>query len=1110
MSNPDLKTTTLAPQQIEQPPIPGNIGQIATTSIAKSMDAPNNRVSSSDLKNYIKSAGDIAAQNVSRAPGFAKLYEYGGRDITGNSFERYYAYGNKTFGKLGFNPYRDNESLYNANTSSWADYGRNLRYSVPGLLSAGFVDGAMSIPQMFGNIGGVKVGDLDQARRYAKASDIGYSSKSGLIAGASNVTMSASYTVGMMAETMAEFAIASLLTPTTGGGSLVAAATSAASKVPRALRLINAAGKSIRSAVPRLDQAMKAMSNTAKAIKSLNNWSVAKTYWTAAATNSLKFVNPLQGSVDAIATLRNAKNLGAMAAVTKSAGQFYGNLKEITSAASEANLEAGFVKDEIFNAEYENFITSQGRTPTNEELDRLIKTSQDGATRTYLQNAGLIFYSNRLVFSKVFKPFPAINRYLSGSDVIKFGAGKMVNKTVKDATGKSTGKIIKEYVDNSFINQAKESVKKRALTKTLVNGFLTNMTEGFQENFQEAFSAANVDYYRSVYQNPGNKGNLLYHIALKDGLKSQISGQGLETFISGFVMGPLVGRVRGGVMGTINLVNSARNKEAVVKWKKLSRQIGEEYAKKINEEADNNLSDYLDPKVLFASEIEMLDNQMVKSAAESDRRGYLDQRSQMFISKVIDAVKSNSLDLFLENISSLKEMDAQGVMERLNLSNTEEAENVLNNIETLIKRASGVQKTYENMQKELPNPYPKMNITKTSSPEEIELAMRHKSWNNMVDGLTTYFATYDDNVERLSKMIKLVNTLKPLRNAKTNDFSILLDQNQLSSEIELLNSEINALKDSTNPADVSRVETLRKKQNILDRYRSKMIQYNTTTEELATIYIQSGAVKYNGEVVTLDSYRALSPADKEIINTDLKSYIEERKKTGLEDLKEIYYEYIDSVFSGSGTIYAPATNGFWLHIRDYLDIKNDNELIARALQVNSDYNNFVLNVERNYAFMQELYERREDDHREFVKQGLKNELANAFLNHLADKYNLFVDPAEFAEFLESGEGITYFINETDKTLIDENNPMFSEYMKYFINLKEIYDSTGKTEEAAPELSAEVAGEVIPDITDEETSVASDSASMVDGVITPAKAEELLKDLGTFDEVLRELESKLEC
>jgi hypothetical protein len=160
--------------------------------------------------------------------------------------------------------------------------------------------------------------------------------------------------------------------------------------------------------------------------------------------------------------------------------------------------------------------------------------------------------------------------------------------------------------------------------------------------------------------------------------------------------------------------------------------------------------------------------------------------------------------------------------------------------------------------------------------------------------------------------------------------------------------------------------------------------------------------------------------------------------------------------------------------------------------------------------MQELYERREEDHREFVKQGLKNELANAFLNHLADKYNLFVDPAEFAEFLESGEGITYFINETDKTLIDENNPMFSEYMKYFINLKEIYDSTGKTEEAAPELSAEVAGEVIPDITDEETSVASDSASMVDGVITPAKAEELLEDLGTFDEVLRELESKLEC
>ena len=108
MSNPDLKTPTLAPQLVEQPPIAGNKGQMTTTSIAKSMDGPNNRVSSSDLKNYIKSAGNIAAQNASRAPAFSKLYEYGGRDITGNSFERYYAYGNKTFGKLGFNPYRDN------------------------------------------------------------------------------------------------------------------------------------------------------------------------------------------------------------------------------------------------------------------------------------------------------------------------------------------------------------------------------------------------------------------------------------------------------------------------------------------------------------------------------------------------------------------------------------------------------------------------------------------------------------------------------------------------------------------------------------------------------------------------------------------------------------------------------------------------------------------------------------------------------------------------------------------------------------------------------------------------------------------------------------------
>src|SRR3972149_2657554 len=45
---------------------------------------------------------------------------------TGDSdveFDRYYAYG-KPFKKLGYSPFRDNEALYNANTSWWDDFNR--------------------------------------------------------------------------------------------------------------------------------------------------------------------------------------------------------------------------------------------------------------------------------------------------------------------------------------------------------------------------------------------------------------------------------------------------------------------------------------------------------------------------------------------------------------------------------------------------------------------------------------------------------------------------------------------------------------------------------------------------------------------------------------------------------------------------------------------------------------------------------------------------------------------------------------------------------------------------------------------------------------------------
>ena len=46
----------------------------------------------------------------------------------------------------------------------------------------------------------------------------------------------------------------------------------------------------------------------------------------------------------------------------------------------------------------------------------------------------------------------------------------------------------------------------------------------------------------------------------------------------------------------------------------------------------------------------------------------------------------------------------------------------------------------------------------------------------------------------------------------------------------------------------------------------------------------------------------------------------------------------------------------WDQLRDYIDLSVDTDLMAKAIEINSSFDTFVANAERNYAFMQELYD----------------------------------------------------------------------------------------------------------------------------------------------------------
>ena len=158
---------------------------------------------------------------------YIKPREYFG--IRQTNFDRYYNH--PKFAELGFHPYRDNEAVYNEN-STWSDdwsrmTGQFMTNMLPAFSPFGIFD--------FGTDP-----DTDSAAKMSDAMRIGNSSKEGFGASFTNFSLNSAYTVGIIGSIAVEeaamwggTALLAAATPFTGGASGVAAVGAGTAAVAR-------------------------------------------------------------------------------------------------------------------------------------------------------------------------------------------------------------------------------------------------------------------------------------------------------------------------------------------------------------------------------------------------------------------------------------------------------------------------------------------------------------------------------------------------------------------------------------------------------------------------------------------------------------------------------------------------------------------------------------------------------------------------------------------------------------------------------------------------------------------------------------------------------------
>ena len=467
--------------------------------------------------------------------------------VDDTNYERYYT--NPNFAELGFTPYDPNiENLYNKNTSWWQDIVRATPY-VWDAGGAAFFSNYRTIGDIFS--GEIFEPDMIGGLAMADSQRIAGSTKGGVGGFLTNLYLNSGYTLGIIANiAVEELAIlggsAALASTGVGIPSAVGAATVGTG------RQIYRFGR----AAWNWTSASRYATLTSDMIKSFNSVDRARKFWTGVRTGENvvgKFFMP--NTMRALRNLNTSKSAlqqtGRLANNARLFGGFYRDMRAVNLALSESKMESALVVNEQIGR---NLGALQGATGeyTDEDFRKAQANAADAGFSTLMWNWPLIYVTNNMILRTAFRGFNTtrLGKILNDTG----GLHKNIRQTrpLKDAATGGLAKNIFEDVSSKGwkntlgIPSAKKIGTWTAGGTTLAGAhgaaryFAYNIAEGGQEVYQEAVAVGAKDYYSQILEDPqAGDWNTLW-ASMHEGASSQMTGQGFETFMSGFLMGGLV------------------------------------------------------------------------------------------------------------------------------------------------------------------------------------------------------------------------------------------------------------------------------------------------------------------------------------------------------------------------------------------------------------------------------------------------------------------------------------------------------------------------------------------------------------------------------------------
>ena len=936
---------------------------------------------------------------------------------TGAHKAKYKAYGQKTYDRIGFSPLVNNEEIFVNNTSIVDDYIRTATTSFFPMLGQGLIANPKSYVQLFqGNIGQ----DYDQSEDYEEYSNIGYSTRGGPLAFINNVFNSLGYSAGVMFEAGAEMALEGAIEGAIVGTGVEPGGGTAAGGV------IGAAAGGAMGVVRGLFALPKSLFNMGRyggkmlsSLKNAEKFTEAKNLFNTAVKSTANFVNPVNNTVTAF---KEYDNLTGLARASRTAGGFFRDVIGMNAALSEGRLEGGFVENKTYERSYDEFWKKFNRAPDDKEQLELRKRSKIAGFQDTWKNAMLVYYSNKLAFPNLFgnrlfrNMSQTIGKIGDEFDLI-YKAGK---KGVQEGSY--------ELVDYNIKNALKGFIKPANFGKASLMYFKTNLVEGAQEVLQDVLADATEEYYVNSYFD-STKANFDYSMAtLGNAFGHQVSEQGFETFMSGFVMGAFLKPldVRIPRWAQIQYNKYKMTPEEFKTHTKDRREYGETIKNAMNRMHKNPVDLINDRLVNYGSQ-SIISKKLADD--ETDEKEMWDGVNASFLSDVLTTLKAGTFKVWLGNFEKYQQMSDKDLESTLSLKEGQGAK-MREEMANYVSRAKKIQARYDEGQ----NNYgkKKINLTnlKEGSPEFEKAQIYNAAIDRSLYNLTFLGETFDLNLERINAMTQQLGSLDAIKNMPGADFQVLLDHERLTNNIKMLQTEIETLKQTGDQAAVAQAEKKERLLNKLQKFQDTQVDYLTfkkAAEALEILKREAKAAGKKGNIEDLD-------AAKEII-----AYYKKQGKNVKKDHKKAFEELLKDL-SGSDANYLKmmrqlkATDGMlslYKKLTDIYDLTLENKNIVPYINTLTDSDGFYEHVNRNFEWMRNLWLSRQNYYKEIIDQSIKMKENNDALRELSDQ-NIYVDLDQFADWTEDPNNLPeYFIDASQgsERIIPKGSVLYDKYVK---------------------------------------------------------------------------------